>query len=42
MPFPSLISSILVLMGLGLPVAFAFFATNIMGMLLFFGGFDAA
>jgi len=36
--FSILISSILVLMGLGLPVAFAFFATNIMGLFLFFGG----
>jgi tripartite ATP-independent transporter DctM subunit len=36
-PFAALISSILILMGLGLPVAFAFFATNIMGMLLVFG-----
>ncbi|GGE22820.1 TRAP transporter, DctM subunit [Gemmobacter megaterium] len=36
--FAILISSILVLMGLGLPVAFAFFATNIMGLFLFFGG----
>lgn len=35
--FAALISSILVLMGLGMPVAFAFFATNIMGMLLVFG-----
>ena len=35
--FAALISSILILMGLGLPVAFAFFATNIMGMLLVFG-----
>lgn len=36
--FAILISSIMVLMGLGLPVAFAFFATNIMGLFLFFGG----
>jgi tripartite ATP-independent transporter DctM subunit len=36
--FAILISSILVLMGLGLPVAFAFFATNILGLFLFFGG----
>jgi tripartite ATP-independent transporter DctM subunit len=36
--FAILISSILVLMGLGLPVAFAFFATNIAGLFLFFGG----
>lgn len=37
-PFAFLISSILLLMGLGLPVAFAFFATNIAGIFLFFGG----
>ena len=37
-PFSFLIGSILVLMGLGLPVAFAFFATNIAGLFLFFGG----
>lgn len=37
-PFAFLIGSILVLMGLGLPVAFAFFATNIAGLFLFFGG----
>lgn len=36
--FAILFSSILVLMGLGLPVAFAFFATNILGLFLFFGG----
>ena len=36
--FSILISSVLVLMGLGLPVAFAFFATNILGLFLFFGG----
>ena len=36
--FAVLISSILFLMGLGLPVAFAFFATNIAGLFLFFGG----
>lgn len=36
--FATLISSILILMGLGLPVAFAFFATNIMGLFLYFGG----
>lgn len=36
--FAILLSSILTLMGLGLPVAFAFFATNIMGLFLFFGG----
>ncbi|MCB1342363.1 MAG: TRAP transporter large permease subunit, partial [Pseudooceanicola sp.] len=36
--FATLISSVLVLMGLGLPVAFAFFATNIMGVFLYFGG----
>ena len=28
----------LVLMGLGVPVAFAFFATNILGLFVFFGG----
>lgn len=37
-PFSFLIGSILVLMGLGLPVAFAFFVTNIAGLFLFFGG----
>lgn len=37
-PFAFLIASILFLMGLGLPVAFAFFATNIAGLFLFFGG----
>ena len=36
--FAILIGSIITLMGLGLPVAFAFFATNIMGLFLFFGG----
>ena len=37
-PFAFLIGSILTFMGLGLPVAFAFFITNIMGVFLFFGG----
>ncbi|SMC47130.1 TRAP transporter large permease subunit [Rhizobium sp. RU36D] len=37
-PFAFLIGSILVFMGLGLPVAFAFFITNIAGLFLFFGG----
>ncbi len=37
-PFAFLVGSILVLMGLGLPVAFAFFVTNIAGLFLFFGG----
>lgn len=37
-PFAFLIGSILVFMGLGLPVAFAFFVTNIAGLFLFFGG----
>ncbi|OJY34454.1 MAG: C4-dicarboxylate ABC transporter permease [Rhodobacterales bacterium 65-51] len=37
-PFAVLIGSIITLMGLGLPVAFAFFATNILGALLYFGG----
>ena len=37
-PFAILIGTIITLMGLGLPVAFAFFATNILGLLLFFGG----
>lgn len=37
-PFAFLVGSILVFMGLGLPVAFAFFITNILGMFLFFGG----
>lgn len=37
-PFAFLIGSILVFMGLGLPVAFAFFVTNIIGLFLFFGG----
>lgn len=36
--FAILISSVLVLMGLGVPVAFAFFATNILGLFVFFGG----
>lgn len=36
--FAILIASVLVLMGLGLPVAFAFIATNILGLFLFFGG----
>ncbi|NHF72862.1 TRAP transporter large permease [Paracoccus xiamenensis] len=37
-PFAILIGTIITLMGLGLPVAFAFFATNILGLMLFFGG----
>lgn len=37
-PFAFLVGSILVFMGLGLPVAFAFFITNIIGLFLFFGG----
>nr|WP_209942985.1 TRAP transporter large permease subunit [Rhizobium halophytocola] len=37
-PFAFLVGAILVFMGLGLPVAFAFFVTNILGMYLFFGG----
>lgn len=37
-PFAFLVGSILVFMGLGLPVAFAFFITNIAGLYLFFGG----
>lgn len=37
-PFAFLVGSILVFMGLGLPVAFAFFITNIIGLYLFFGG----
>ena len=37
-PFAILIGTIITLMGRGLPVAFAFFATNILGLLLFFGG----
>jgi len=37
-PFAILIGAIITLMGLGLPVAFAFFATNILGLMLFFGG----
>lgn len=37
-PFAFLVGSILVFMGLGLPVAFAFFITNILGLFLFFGG----
>lgn len=36
--FATLIATVLVLMGLGLPVAFAFFATNILGLFLYFGG----
>ena len=36
--FAFLVGSILVLMGLGLPVAFAFFAANIVGLYVFFGG----
>lgn len=37
-PFVFLVGFILVFMGLGIPVAFAFFITNILGMFLFFGG----
>ncbi|MGV8937736.1 MAG: TRAP transporter large permease [Allorhizobium sp.] len=37
-PFAFLVGSILIFMGLGLPVAFAFFITNIAGLFLFFGG----
>src|SRR5690348_15217919 len=37
-PFAVLVGTILVLMGLGLPVAFAFFVTNVIGLYLFFGG----
>ncbi|WP_207101127.1 TRAP transporter large permease [Paracoccus shandongensis] len=37
-PFSVLVGSVVVLMGLGLPVAFAFFTTNIIGLMLFFGG----
>lgn len=37
-PFAVLVGSVVVLMGLGLPVAFAFFTTNIVGLMLFFGG----
>ncbi|MFV0491526.1 MAG: TRAP transporter large permease subunit [Pseudorhodobacter sp.] len=37
-PFAILIGTIITLMGLGLPVAFAFFVANIMGALLYFGG----
>ncbi|WP_048645398.1 TRAP transporter large permease [Nitratireductor soli] len=37
-PFAVMVSLVLCLMGLGLPVAFAFFATNIAGLYLFFGG----
>ena len=38
-PFAILIGIIITLMGLGLPVAFAFFATNILGLILFFLGY---
>jgi tripartite ATP-independent transporter DctM subunit len=37
-PFAMLVGSILVFMGLGIPVAFAFFVTNVIGLYLFFGG----
>ena len=37
-PFSVLVGLVITLMGLGLPVAFAFLATNIAGLLLFFGG----
>jgi tripartite ATP-independent transporter DctM subunit len=37
-PFAVLVGSVVVLMGLGLPVAFAFFTTNLIGLMLFFGG----
>ncbi|WBU58861.1 TRAP transporter large permease [Paracoccus albus] len=37
-PFAVLVGLVITLMGLGLPVAFAFLATNIAGLLLFFGG----
>lgn len=37
-PFALMIGLILFLMGVGLPVAFAFFLTNIVGLYLFFGG----
>jgi tripartite ATP-independent transporter DctM subunit len=37
-PFIFLVGGILIFMGLGIPVAFAFFITNILGMFLFFGG----
>ena len=37
-PFAVMVSLVLCFMGLGLPVAFAFFATNIIGLYLFFGG----
>lgn len=36
--FSLLIGTVLLLMGLGLPVAFAFVATNILGLFMFFGG----
>jgi tripartite ATP-independent transporter DctM subunit len=38
LPFALLIGLILFFMGVGLPVAFAFFMTNIAGLFLFFGG----
>ncbi|TPW30193.1 TRAP transporter large permease [Pararhizobium mangrovi] len=37
-PFALMVGLILFFMGLGLPVAFAFFVTNIAGLYLFFGG----
>jgi tripartite ATP-independent transporter DctM subunit len=37
-PFVVLVGTILTTMGLGLPVAFAFFVTNVIGLFLFFGG----
>ena len=37
-PFALMVGLILFFMGIGLPVAFAFFVTNIAGLYLFFGG----
>ncbi|MCW4115191.1 TRAP transporter large permease subunit [Aurantimonas sp. MSK8Z-1] len=37
-PFALMVGLILFFMGVGLPVAFAFFITNIVGLFLFFGG----
>ncbi|MEX6507837.1 TRAP transporter large permease subunit [Jiella sp. M17.18] len=37
-PFALMVGLILFFMGVGLPVAFAFFITNIVGLYLFFGG----
>lgn len=37
-PFALMVGLVLVLMGVGLPVAFAFFLTNIVGLYMFFGG----